>query len=109
MKKGICLALSLMLAVSMGLSLYAAEGKWNGWITDQKCGAKGANAAHKECALKCAKAGEKLVLYNTADQKLYPLDNQQMAEKHLGYEVTVIGTLDDQGAIKVAKIEKFKK
>ena len=105
MKKGLSLALSLVLVLSLGLSLSAAEGKWNGWITDQKCGAKGANAAHKECALKCAQGGAKLVLYNTADEKLYALDNQELAKKHVGHEVTVEGTADDQGNIKVSKIE----
>ena len=106
MKKMISLALGLALVLSLSLSLSAAEGKWTGWITDSKCGAKGANAAHKECALKCAQGGEKLVFYNSADQKLYALDNQEMAKKHLGYEVTVHGTADDQGNIKVSKILK---
>jgi len=104
MRKMTCLALSLALILSLGVSLYAAEGKWTGWITDQKCGAKGANAGHKECALKCVAGGEKLVLYNNEDQKLYMLDNQELAKKHLGHQVTVEGTVDDQGNIKVAKI-----
>ena len=104
MRKMTCLALSLALILSLGVSLSAAEGKWTGWITDSKCGAKGANAGHKECALKCAKSGEKLVFYNNDDQKLYALDNQELAKKHVGHEVTVQGTVDDQGNIKVAKI-----
>jgi hypothetical protein len=104
MRKITCLALSLALILSLGLSMYAAEGKWTGWITDSKCGAKGAKAEHKECALKCAKSGEKLVFYNNDDQKLYALDNQELAKKHVGHEVTVEGTADDQGNIKVASI-----
>ncbi|HVN78138.1 MAG TPA: DUF5818 domain-containing protein [Terriglobia bacterium] len=104
MRKMTCLAVSLALILSLGVSLSAAEGKWTGWITDSKCGAKGANAGHKECALKCAKSGEKLVFYNNDDQKLYALDNQELAKKHVGHEVTVQGTVDDQGNIKVAKI-----
>ena len=104
MRKMTCLVLSLALILSLGLSLTAAEGKWTGWITDQKCGAKGAKAEHKECALKCAEAGEKLVFYNNADKKLYSLDNQELAKQHVGHEVTVEGTIDDQGNITVAKI-----
>jgi hypothetical protein len=104
MRKMTSLALSLALILSLGVSLYAAEGKWTGWITDSKCGAKGANAGHKECALKCAKSGEKLVFYNNDDQKLYVLDNQELAKKHVGHEVTVEGTVDDQNNIKVANI-----
>lgn len=109
MKKGIAGLLSLALLLSLGVSLYAAEGKWSGWITDAKCGAKGANAEHKACALKCAQAGQKLVLYNKEDQKLYPLDNQAMAKEHLGHEVTVTGTADDDGNIKVSNIEMAEK
>ncbi len=109
MKKGIAGLLSLALLLSLGVSLYAAEGKWTGWITDEKCGAKGANASHKECALKCMKGGAKLVLFNSEDKKLYPLDNQAMAKEHVGHEVTVTGTADDQGNIKVSNIEMASK
>ena len=104
MRKMACLALSLALILSLGVSLTAAEGTWTGWITDEHCGAKGANAGHKECALKCVNGGAKLVLYNNDDQKLYALDNQELAKKHLGHEVTVEGTVDDQNNIKVANI-----
>ena len=69
-------------------------GRWNGWITDENCGAKGANAAHRACAEKCLERGSKLVLYNLADRRLYKLDKQELAKEHIGHEVIVTGTCD---------------
>jgi len=79
-------------------------GEWTGWITDEHCGAKGAKAGHEACAEKCIKDGSKLVFYNNADQKIYKLDNQDLAKAHLGHEVKVSGDVTE-GSIKVAKIE----
>lgn len=81
-----------------------AAGSWNGWITDEACGAKGANAAHKDCAVKCVEKGSKLGLYNTTDKKFYKLDKQDVAKAHLGHEVTVKGTADGD-TIAVTSIE----
>ncbi|MEW5975614.1 MAG: DUF5818 domain-containing protein [Acidobacteriota bacterium] len=105
MRTKVACLLSLALAFSFTLSLTAGEGKWTGWITDAKCGANGAKAEHKQCALKCAEGGQKLVLYNTADKKTYALDNQTLAKEHVGHEVTVHGKADAEGNIAVSKIE----
>jgi hypothetical protein len=78
---------------------------WKGWISDDHCGAKGAKAGHEACALKCMAKGSKLVLVNTADGKIYKLDKQQTAKKHLGHEVTVKGSAKGD-SIKVASIDK---
>jgi hypothetical protein len=94
----------LVLIVAPGL--YAAS--WTGWITDEHCGAKGNNAGHKSCALKCAKEhGAALVFYNNADQKIYKLDKQDVAKEHVGGEVTVTGEAEGD-SIKVASIEDSK-
>lgn len=85
----------------------AAAGSWTGWVTDEHCGANGAKAAHASCAKKCAKDGAKLVFYNTADEKLYKLDNQKLAEEHVGHEVVVNGSVDGD-TIKVESIEAKK-
>src|SRR5215831_5197011 len=98
MKKHLAsLALLLMVAALLLPAVAQAAptaGSWNGWITDEACGAKGAKAAHKDCAEKCAKGGSALVLYNTGDKKLYHLDKQDVAKEHLGHEVTVTGKVD---------------
>jgi hypothetical protein len=85
----------------------AKSASWSGWITDETCGAKNANADGKACALKCAKNGAKLVLYVDGDKKLVGLDDQDMAMKHVGVPVVVTGTMDGN-TIKVQKIEEKK-
>jgi hypothetical protein len=90
-----CLALASLLVAPVAASAAGTAGSWSGWITDEACGAKGANAAHKACAEKCLeKKGSKLVLFNNADKKLYKLDKQDVAKAHIGHEVTVTGTVD---------------
>ncbi|MGE5209387.1 MAG: hypothetical protein ACM3KL_08670 [Alphaproteobacteria bacterium] len=100
MKKTLFAALLLPLFTSA----LALADEWKGWITDEHCGAKGANAGHAPCAKKCLLEGSKLVFYNTGDEKIYNLDNQDLALQNLGHEVTVKGELEGN-AVKVASIE----
>jgi hypothetical protein len=93
MKRTIVLSLALVLTL---LAVPAMADEWTGWITDESCGAKGANAGHKDCAMKCLENGEALVFYNTADEKIYQLDNQDTAKQHIGHEVKVTGTLEGE-------------
>ena len=44
----------------------------------------------------------------TADKKVHALDNQDLAKAHAGHEVTVHGSADAKGDIKVSKIEMGK-
>ena len=92
--------LALLLTPALALA-----GEWTGWITDDHCGAKGAKAEHKNCAMKCLENGGKLVFYNSADKKIYNLDNQKLAEEHIGHEVVVKGAAEGD-TIKVESIEK---
>ena len=85
----------------------ALAAEWNGWITDEQCAAKGAKAEHASCAKRCLDNGGKLVFYNSADEKIYNLDNQKLAEEHLGHEVVVKGTAEGD-SIKVESIEAKK-
>jgi hypothetical protein len=87
-----CLAVLSLVVAPIAAAAAGTAGSWNGWITDDKCGAKGANAAHKDCAGKCLEKGAKLVFVNDADKKIYKLDKQDVAKQHIGHEVTVKGT-----------------
>jgi|CXWL01.1.fsa_nt_gi hypothetical protein len=98
------LAFALLLAL-VAMPVLADGGSWNGWVTDSHCGAGGAKAGHKDCAVKCVKGGATYVFYNSADQKIYKLDNQELAAANLENEVTVQGTLEGD-TIKVASIAK---
>ena len=96
------LAAVLLFALFAPTLALAAE--WTGWITDEHCAAKGAKAEHSDCAKKCYDKGAKLVFYNAGDEKIYTLDNQDLASKHIGHEVKVKGEVEGT-AIKVASIE----
>jgi tRNA isopentenyl-2-thiomethyl-A-37 hydroxylase MiaE len=96
--------LAFALVAALLAPTLAHAGSWTGWITDEHCGAKGASADHAACTKKCADGGAKLVFYNSADQKLYGLDNQKLAKEHIGHEVVVNGDVDGT-TIKVASIE----
>jgi hypothetical protein len=101
------LSLALALAV-LGPALAGEKAEkevmLTGWVTDEWCGKKNANAEGKDCALKCAKDGAKLVLFS--DEKMYKLADQEQAKQHVGYEVVVTGTLSDDGTLKATKFEK---
>jgi len=106
-------ALAVMaLTMSFGalLAADAAEGTWSGIITDDSCGKKHAEMAPdkaRECALRCAEKGGKLVLYDKSTDKSFALSDQSKAKEFAGDRVVVKGTLDADGkSIKVSSIAK---
>ncbi len=99
--------IALMAAVLMVLAVWAAASpttSWDGWISDSKCAAKGANAAHAQCAKKCIEGGEKPVLVTDKDQKVVPIENPAAVAGHEGQHVKVTGTLTADGAVHVDKV-----
>jgi Protein of unknown function (DUF5818) len=86
----------------------ATDGSWTGYITDNMCGAKGADAKHADCAEKCVKEhGAKYALVTDSDKKVYILDPQDSANGHAGHHVTVKGTIEGD-TLKVSGIEMVK-
>jgi len=84
---------------------------WTGWISDNACGVKGANAAHKACAVTCMKTkGAAFVFVNTSDQKVIAINNQDAIslDKNVGQEVKVTGHLMGDGSMHVDKIVNAK-
>ena len=106
LRKTISLLAVLALMAGFSLSLAGEEITVTGWITDSYCGKNNANADGKSCTLKCQKDGAKLVLF--ANDKLWELDNQDMAKEHVGYEVQVTGMADGT-AIQVKEIKPTSK
>jgi hypothetical protein len=66
----------------------------NGWISDSKCAAKGANAGAEACTKKCIAAGEKPVVVTDKDQKILMVDNPDALKEHYGHHVAVTGHID---------------
>ena len=66
----------------------------NGWISDSKCGAKGANAGAEGCTKKCIGAGASPVVVTDKDQKVLTVDNPDALKGHEGHHVAVTGHID---------------
>ena len=66
----------------------------NGWVTDSKCGVKGAKAGGEECAKKCIAAGASMVVVTDADQKVLTVENPDALKGHEGHHVAVTGHVD---------------
>ena len=90
--------------ISMAALAAAKDITWNGWISDSKCGVKGANAAHAACAQKCIGAGEKPVFVSDSDQKVIGIDNPDAVKGHAGEHVQVTGKMDADGMLHVDKV-----
>jgi hypothetical protein len=111
MKRLISLGSVFALVLALTASAFAADAApapttVKGWIVDSFCGAKNANAEGQGCAKDCYKKGAKLELI--ADGKTYQISDQKQAADHIGHEVVITGTLDND-TIKVSKIEAAKK
>ncbi len=77
----------------VGISFAADATTVNGYVSDSKCGAKGANAAAAECTKKCLQAGAKIVVVTDGDQKVLTVDNPAKLTGHEGHHVAVTGTV----------------
>ena len=90
MRAGMKVLLALVLVLSV-FSLTAMAGEWTGYISDSKCGAKGAKDEHADCAVKCVKEGASPVF--VTDGKVYKIDDASKVQDHIGHKVTITGEL----------------
>ena len=89
----ICLALCVMF-LYVGVTFAADSSTVKGWVSDSKCGAKGANAKAAECTKKCLAAGAKMVVVTDKDQKVLNVDNPEALKGHEGHHVAVTGHVE---------------
>jgi Protein of unknown function (DUF5818) len=88
----------------LGFSSSMLAGEWTGWLSDAKCAANGAKAAHKGCAVKCVEGGQPIV-FVTDDKKVFKLDSPAKVKDLVGDKVVLTGDLDGE-TIKVAAAKK---
>jgi len=95
MRKFLLLLLAGAFIVSMATVSFAGDAQTvNGWISDSKCGVKGANAGAEECTKKCIAAGASPVVVTDMDQKVLKVDNPDALKEHYGHHVAVTGHID---------------
>ena len=97
--------LFMLFAVVLTFTLAHAldKGKWTGFIGDDKCGVKGNNKDHADCARSCVQGGAKPVF--VVSDKVYTISNPEKVEKFVGEEVTIKGTITND----VLEIKSVKK
>jgi hypothetical protein len=94
MKKVFSLCLLFCLVLSVASFSFAADDNGdtvNGWISDSKCGVKGANAGAAACTKKCLDEGAKMVVVTDGDQKILNVENPDALKGHEGHHVAVSG------------------
>jgi regulator of extracellular matrix RemA (YlzA/DUF370 family) len=66
----------------------------NGWVSDSKCGVKGAHEGAAECTKACIEKGASPVIVTDKDQKILSVDNPEAIKEHFGHHVAVTGHID---------------
>src|SRR4051812_27091320 len=84
-------ALGLLVATA---SFAGEAARGNGWISDSKCGVKGAHEGAAECTKKCLDAGAKMVVVTDKDQKVLTVSNPEALKGHEGHHVAVTGKVE---------------
>ena len=79
--------------------------KVDGWVSNDKCGAKDIDNA--DCTKKCEGAGSKLVIVSEKDKSVINVDNEDALKGHEGHHVSVTGTIDN-GTMHVTKVSMLK-
>ena len=111
MKKLLVISIVALFAIALFSAssyLLAKESQTKvGWVTDTMCKGDGANAKHKECALKCVKEhGAKFAFYDNESKETFEIEPQAKAEQFAGVEVEVKGVFDAEK--KMVKLESIK-
>jgi hypothetical protein len=92
MRKLVLLLVAFALVLSVASVAFAADAQTvNGWISESKCGVKGANASAEACTKKCIAAGASPVVVTDGDQKVLTVDNPDALKDHYGHHVAVTG------------------
>jgi putative cell wall-binding protein len=92
MRKIVLVLLVFALALMVASVSFAADTQTvKGWISDSKCGVKGANAGAEACTKKCIEAGASPVVVTDGDQKVLTVENPDALKDHYGHHVAVTG------------------
>jgi hypothetical protein len=89
----VCLGLAVLFFMIISVSVAADQTTVNGWVSDSKCGVKGANAGAEACTKKCLAAGAKVVVVTDSDQKVLTVDNPDALKGHEGHHIAVTGKI----------------
>ena len=90
----LCLAICFVFALTaMAFDDMGKSATVKGWVSDDKCGAKGANDKAEACTKKCLAAGAKMVIVTDSDQKILMVENPDALKGHEGHHISASGTV----------------
>jgi hypothetical protein len=90
----LCLAVCFVFALTaMAFDDMGKSATVKGWVSDDKCGAKGANEKAEACTKKCLAAGAKMVIVTDKDQKILMVENPDALKGHEGHHIAASGTV----------------
>jgi len=96
MRKVLAISLAVCFVFALSAMAFDDMGKSatvNGWVVDDKCGAKGANAGAEACTKKCLAAGAKMVIVTDKDQKVLMVENPDALKGHEGHHIAATGSI----------------
>ncbi|HKV27813.1 MAG TPA: hypothetical protein VJN90_06035 [Candidatus Acidoferrales bacterium] len=97
LKRALLCTAAFVFAASAGFSAPKAAStakSWPGYVTDSKCATNAKARTDAACVKKCIDGGDKYVLYDTVNKKVYQLDPQSAVADHATHHVRIYGTLD---------------
>ncbi len=94
MRKITVLLFALALVMTASLAFAGDAKTINGWVSDSKCGVKGAHEGAAECTKKCIAEGAKMVVVTDGDQKVLTVENPDALKGHEGHHIAVTGHVD---------------
>jgi hypothetical protein len=95
MRKFLFVLAALALVSLLATASFAGDATTvNGWVSDSKCGVKGANEGAAECTKKCLAGGASMVVVTDKDQKVLTVKNPEALKGHEGHHVAVTGHVE---------------
>ena len=95
MRKILFVLASLALVSLLATASFAGDATTvNGWVSESKCGVKGANAGAAACTKKCLEAGASMVVVTDTDQKILTVKNPEALKGHEGHHIAVTGKVE---------------
>ena len=95
MRKFLFVLAALALVSLLATASFAGDATTvNGWVSDSKCGVKGAHEGAAECTKKCLEGGASMVVVTDKDQKILTVKNPEALKGHEGHHVAVTGHVE---------------
>jgi hypothetical protein len=98
LKRALLGTAAFLFAASVGFAApqaaSSASKSWPGYVTDSKCAMNAKARTDAACVKKCIDGGDKYVLYDSLNKKVYQLDPQTDVAEHATHHVRIYGTLD---------------